>query len=75
VLAGAYGNFSKGKPMLRHAVLVDEDGNLIRVLCNKVNLDSLADIHAGNPMDAPTCETCKRRLGRILWEEAAEESD
>jgi hypothetical protein len=62
VLAGAYRAGLPGT-MLRHAVEVDEAGHAVRVLCNRVALDSLADRNAGDPHDEPTCRACLRVAG------------
>jgi hypothetical protein len=60
VLAGAY--MSRSASMLSHAVEVDADGIELRVLCDRVELDNLADRFASDPYAAPTCKTCQRRL-------------
>lgn len=65
VLADAY----KGKrrsldALLTHAVERDDDERLVRVLCDRVELDSIAD---GGSLDEadwhkpPTCPVCARR--------------
>jgi hypothetical protein len=66
VLASAYGRrlTYKGakKSMLRHAVEVDANHDAIRVLCNRVTFDNLADRGAGDPTRPPTCPACMRAL-------------
>jgi hypothetical protein len=68
VLAGAYLNRDPQR-MLRHVVRVDADGVAYAVLCDRVDLDSLADRFAGDPDAAPTCPTCLRRLLTIYREQ------
>jgi hypothetical protein len=46
---------------LRHAVMV-RNGAVIEALCRRVRLDSLSDRNAGDPMAAPTCAYCLRRM-------------
>jgi hypothetical protein len=64
VLAGAYvsGGRRKCPPstqtFLTHAVAVDAEGRDIKVLCNRVALDSLCDVVVGGE---PSCPTCARR--------------
>lgn len=66
VLAAAYLGPNKGRyighRMLTHAVEVDDNDHDVRVLCGRVELDSLADRNAGDWRVAPTCESCVRRL-------------
>jgi hypothetical protein len=47
--------------MLSHAVEVDDDGVEVRVLCGRVQLESLADPLAGDTAERPTCQACLRR--------------
>lgn len=50
---------------LTHAVEVSAyDGHELRVLCTRVQLDALADRHAGDPTLPPTCTICQRELRR-----------
>jgi hypothetical protein len=59
VLAGAYK--SAAKSMLKHAVECDANGYEVRVLCDRVDLDSIVDSGSGG-LDLPvTCPVCKRR--------------
>lgn len=59
VLADAYAAKTSTGTYLRHAVAVDNDGRAVRVLCNRVKLDSLADSEAGDPDAEPTCKPCR----------------
>lgn len=61
VLAGAYKGGAAAR-LLRHVVRIDADGNAIAVLCRRVDLDSLADRFAGDPLARPTCPECLRLL-------------
>lgn len=65
VLAGAYAARSP-KSLLIHAVEVDERGRELRVLCERVKLDSLVDRHGMSGETAPTCRTCATRLAKAL---------
>ena len=60
VLAGAYlpGN---RRSTLTHAVEVDDEGRVLRVMCRVVKLESLADRCAHDPGATPTCERCAKR--------------
>jgi hypothetical protein len=63
VLAGAY--LSGSRTLLTHTVELDANGFEIRVLCNRVQLDSLADPYALSETDRkaqPTCKTCLKRM-------------
>jgi hypothetical protein len=64
VLAEAYRGLQKGRSMLSHAVMVDEAGREVRVVCNCVKLDSIADRHASDPGAVPTCPRCRRIISR-----------
>lgn len=50
---------------LRHAVEVDERGDAIRVLCDRVELDNLAHDCTENRNDPPTCRICLRKLNKL----------
>lgn len=63
VLADAYLGGSR-RTMLSHAVEVDEAGKEIRVLCDRVKLDSLADHYAQDTTRLPTCGACRRLVQR-----------
>jgi len=66
VLAGAYRE-SSPKSMLTHVVELDAEGNELRVLCRRVQLDSMADRYAGVDTTEPaTCLVCARRDPRRL---------
>lgn len=62
VLAGAY--VGHAKRMLSHAVVVDDAGRDIQVLCARVELDNLADCYASDPAAEPTCQICRRKLAK-----------
>lgn len=67
VLAGAYVRDIRDTRLLTHAVEVNERGREIRVLCNRVTFDSLAD--AGSLTEfqrglEPTCPACARAWRR-----------
>ncbi len=58
VLAGAYkGRRTSLKVMLTHTVEYLDDRE-VRVLCGRVELDSLADEFSGNTKAVPTCKVC-----------------
>jgi hypothetical protein len=63
VLAGVYPRRYAGS-MLTHAVEVNADGYAVRVLCRRVQVDSLAD-GGRDPQAPPTCYACLR-----LWDRA-----
>jgi hypothetical protein len=65
VLAGAYLRVRSWRSYLTHAVEVNEAGVEVKVLCDRVQLDSLADRCASDPTAPPTCPACLRRLGRL----------
>ena len=65
VLAGAYRTGLKGHALLSHVAEVQEDGNVLRVLCGRVQIDSLADPCAGDPNDDPTCPVCLKQMARM----------
>ena len=46
---------------LRHAIYIGAGGQELGVVCNRVQLDSLADRNAGDPYEPPTCVYCARR--------------
>ena len=61
VLGGAY-KAKSPKNLLTHSVEVDDEGNEQKVLCGRVNPDSLADSNA-HPVDAvPSCPRCQKTL-------------
>jgi hypothetical protein len=62
VLAGAYVRGGAKDRMLSHAVEVDANDFAIRVLCHRVQLESLADRYASDPHAPPTCSICRRRV-------------
>lgn len=68
VLATAYKAraISRMRPMLSHAVEVDADRHAIRVLCGRVNLESIADRYAQDTTLPPTCRRCAKSQGRDL---------
>ena len=69
VLAGAYlpGTDFQKASMLHHAVLCNEvDGREIRVLCNRVKLECLADGLASDLGDTVTCPRCLSALRRAF---------
>lgn len=59
VLAGAYR--ARIAVTLTHAAELDAAGDPVRVLCGRVDPESLADPLAGDPSAPPTCATCRRR--------------
>jgi hypothetical protein len=62
VLGGAY---MRASTRLTHTVEVDIDGREVRVLCNRVDLNSLADEFAGNVKAKPTCPHCAAKDHRF----------
>lgn len=72
VLAACYLGPNKGphtgRRMLTHAIELDDHGAEVRVLCDRVELSSIADAGAnvGHHADVPTCKPCAARLLRIL---------
>lgn len=64
VLADAYPAKHRGA-LLTHSVLVDAAGLELKVLCGRVQLDSLADEMATDRTAAPTCQTCRRKLETV----------
>lgn len=60
VLAGAY-SAKNPKSLLTHAVEVDATGSEVRVLCRRVQLDSLADSYSGDTTEPVTCPCCAKR--------------
>jgi hypothetical protein len=64
ILAAAYkGRDVSGRPLLTHSILVDAAGDVERVLCGRVLIDSICD--AGSWTDeTPTCKTCAAKLAR-----------
>lgn len=64
VLAGAYrGGVAR---TLSHAVVVDATGIAVEVLCNRVNVDNLADRYASDPHAPVSCTACRRAVQRRL---------
>jgi hypothetical protein len=62
ILGGAYkGKRASLKAMLTHAVEIDAAGSEIRVLCGRIDLDSLADCFSGDTTKAPTCPRCAKK--------------
>lgn len=61
VLAGAYKRSERPR-YLTHAVECDASGSELRVLCGRVQFDSVADAHAQDTTQPPTCEHCRARL-------------
>ncbi len=69
VLAGAYRGSQRGRfggprkdvVPRSHAVEVDERGDPVRVLCGRVNVDSLSDLDESG---SPTCLACARRMSK-----------
>jgi len=59
VLAGAYK--ARPKSMLSHVVEVDADGYDLRVLCKRVDLDSIVDSGEGGHDRPATCPVCAKR--------------
>ena len=61
ILAGAYrGTSVSRRTLLTHVAVVREDGSIARVLCGRVDIDSLADSGAMDVHAIPTCQTCAR---------------
>lgn len=65
VLADAYIQSRKRGRMLSHAVEVDRDKFAVAVLCQRVDVHSLADRCASDPHAEPSCEACQRALRRL----------
>lgn len=66
VLADAYRVTAPAR-MLTHAVVVNRSGEVMAVMCRRVNVDNLADRFAAPP-DAPiTCKACATALRRHRW--------
>lgn len=69
VLADAYGPRRSAQTLLTHAVELDEEDREVRVLCNRVKLDSLADRFALSEADRqalPTCAVCARAVRQAV---------
>ena len=69
VLAGAYVGRLANRSLLTHSVEIDHASGApveVRVLCGRVQLDSLADTCAHDPYTIPTCKICNQRLNRLL---------
>lgn len=62
VLAGAY---KAAKTLLTHTMKVDAEGRSEEVLCDRVDLDNLADEYSGDADARPTCPVCARRDPRF----------
>ena len=65
VLGGAYRERDP-RSFLNHAVEV-KGGSDVAVLCNRVQLDNIADIYAltaDERAKGPTCKTCARKLAK-----------
>lgn len=63
VLAGAY---LARRPRMMHSHAVEViDGAIVRVLCRRVALDSLADRHASDPAAPPSCRACQRAAAKL----------
>ena len=82
VLAGAYKGRARkglegqaaGPRLLTHSVEVDgpwPTGRDVRVLCNRVPLDHMADSYGGDVNAPPECSVCRARLERIAKRIAA----
>lgn len=67
VLAGAYRGDIEKRALLTHAVIVEADGDEVRVLCSQP-LDHVADANSGSEEDLvapPTCSRCLERWERL----------
>jgi hypothetical protein len=66
VLAAAYpgGRRSNPRTTLTHAIELDSDGRWLRVLCKRVELDSLCDYSDEPDETPPTCPRCASVLVR-----------
>lgn len=54
------------KNSLTHAVLLGASGEMVRVLCGKVQLDSVCeDSTLHSVTKEPTCETCAAKLTQL----------
>lgn len=63
ILAAAYkGRRVSQRVLLSHAVMLDNVGRPLRVLCGRVQLHSLADEWASEPTLPPTCPRCLAAL-------------
>jgi hypothetical protein len=63
VMAAAYKN-KKLDSCLTHSVVLDEEGNDLKVLCGKVKIDNLADMYSEDHTAAPTCKICAAKLAK-----------
>jgi hypothetical protein len=73
VLAVAYPPRIKDRTFLRHAVVVDESGEAVSVLCRRVALDNLAHETTEDRDSPPTCPQCVRKLAKIRQAEPLHE--
>lgn len=62
VLADAYRG--RSRTLLSHAVELTAAGDVVRVLCGRVALDSVADHYAQDTTLPPTCRRCAARAKR-----------
>jgi hypothetical protein len=65
VLAGAYlrGHIAAGRGTLVHAVLRDDEGVVVKVLCGRVAVESMSDdMMAPEVVGPATCARCVRAL-------------
>ncbi len=69
VLEAAYPRRRKALTRLTHSVELDsQTGQCARVLCNRVDLESVCDVGSLDPGDeqrAPTCPRCKTKDPRF----------
>jgi hypothetical protein len=62
VQEAAYLGPNKGRTKLTHAILVAEDGSIVRVICGRAMLSSIG--FSNTPFDAsqePTCRPCRQK--------------
>lgn len=77
VLAGAYrGARIEARTLLTHIALVLDDESISRTLCNRVEVDSLADSGAtATDPKLATCTRCRRAHTAAKWPRHARRSD
>lgn len=71
VLAGAYKARSYERATLTHALAIDDsktpwEAEAATTLCGRIKSERLADPHAMDTAETPTCATCAARLARRI---------
>lgn len=64
VSASAYKN-GNTDAVLTHAVELDDNGNMVRVLCKKVKLESMLDDSSQFDLEPVSCPTCANRKTKL----------